>query len=165
MQKPCTNIPSPCFWWCIYGLHDDRVQCIRADVNGQYGLVLKGTEDPMSQLTGICQQGGDTPGIQSFIAACAALCRARCCCCYVAMEKRSASVLEAFYRTATQSGFKVVRHSHPLRLRLCLFKKSPTAGGNWANEAIIKVYPQAHSALPGKGLPLDSEGASRRPMI
>lgn len=84
----------------------------------------------MSQLTGICQQGGDTPGIHSFIVACAALCRARCCCCYIAMEKRSASVLEAFSRTATQSGFKVVRHSHPLGLGLCLHKKSPTAGDN-----------------------------------
>ena len=21
MQKPCTHMPSPCSWWCIYGLH------------------------------------------------------------------------------------------------------------------------------------------------
>jgi hypothetical protein len=53
-------------------------------------------------------QGGSTPGVQGFIAACATLCAAPRSCCYIAMEKRSASVLEAFFSTAKHFGLTVV---------------------------------------------------------
>ena len=49
--------------------------------------------------------------MDSFVAACAALCRAPHCCCYIAMEKRASSVLEAFFSAARASGFTVVRGS------------------------------------------------------
>ena len=57
---------------------------------------------------GACLQGGQTPGINRFIAACAALCTAPHCCCYIALEKRASSVLDAFFSAARASGFTVV---------------------------------------------------------
>ena len=49
--------------------------------------------------------------MDSFVAACAALCRAPRCCCYIAMERRASSVLQAFFSAARASGFTVVRGS------------------------------------------------------
>ncbi|CAK0787864.1 hypothetical protein CVIRNUC_011086 [Coccomyxa viridis] len=53
-------------------------------------------------------EGGCTPGIGSFVKACAALCTAPHACCYIAMEKRSASVTTGFFGAAENAGFAVV---------------------------------------------------------